>query len=479
MSLAQKGLSGFLYTFGSSLISKGLGLAGGIYLARLLSPEDYGLVAMLFIFFSISNFLVTGGFGLALIREKEITEEDKSTVFFFNLIVSLVLYACIWIASPYIAKFYDEPILEILAKIMGLDMIFKSLTIVQQSTLKRDLKFKELGIVSVFNGIIVISVAVVLAYYGFGVYALVVKFVLGSLGASILLYLINPWKPTSFIKKNSFKKLFAFGSNVMILGLVNSVTREFHKAVIGRYYSTASLGFFNQGSMLKDNLSNTFTETISKVTFPMLSKLQDDKERLKRGYIRILQINSYVIFPLISMLILVAEPLILGLLGEKWSGSIPFLQILCISAYVHHLHKINLNVLKVYGKGKDYIMQGVIRNMLTITGVIIGAYISIYAIAWSLVITEFLQIFVNIHYSNKYIKFRFKEQFKVMLPLIALSLGMSFTVYGIGFFDYSTEILKLIIMLATGCLSYVVLSLVFKVNAFNELIMLLNKKTKH
>jgi O-antigen/teichoic acid export membrane protein len=476
MSLTQKGLSGFIYTFSSSIINKIIVLAGGIYLARLLSPEDYGLIAMLYIIFAVSSFMITGGLGLALIREKTITEADKATVFYFNILVSICLYVLLWFGAPLIASFYEREELIFLTRVMGLDLLFKSLTIVQISVLKRELKFKLLGVTEVISKIVVIGTAVLLAYSGFGVIALAVKFILGSLVTSIILFAFNPWLPIGFITRKSFNKLFAFGSNVMLLGFVNSISSNLNQVVIGKYYSPISLGFFNQGNMLKNNVANTLNDTVMNVTFPMLAQLQDDKEKLKAGYQRIMRINTFTIFPIVTILILTAEPLIIGLLGEKWRGSVIFLQILGISAYVRHLHSINLNVLKVYGKGKDYLAQGFFRNGLTILGILIAVNFSVIAMAWAFVITEFLQLFINVYYSNKYIRFTFKEQFKIMLPIILITVAMGVSVYFIGLLDYRWSLLKLLIMSSTGMVIYLILAFLFKTKASTEVMTLIKNK---
>ena len=220
--------------------------------------------------------------------------------------------------------------------------------------------------------------------------------------------------------------------------------------------------------MFKDNVVNTLNDTVMQVTFPMLAQLQDDKTRLKAGYVRIMQINTFTIFPLITILILIAEPLIIGLLGEKWRGSIIFLQVLGISGYVRHLHRINLNVLKVYGQGRDYVYQGLFRNGITITGVAIAANFSAVAMAWAYVVTEFLQLFVNVYYSNKYIKFNIKEQLVIMLPLINITFLMGVAVYLIGLFAYYGPVAKLFIMSSAGILIYIFLAIIFKVAAFTE-----------
>jgi O-antigen/teichoic acid export membrane protein len=478
MSLTQKGLTGFIYSFSSSIIYKIIVFAGGIYLARLLNPEDYGLVAMLYIIFSISSFLITGGFGLALVREKTITEADKATVFYFNILVSISLYILLWFGAPLIAAFYERQELIVLTRLMGLDLLFRSLVIVQASVLKRELKFKFLSIISVVSAIIMISVSVLLAYSGFGVIALGVKFILGSLVSSIMLFIFNPWIPKGFVSKESFRKLFSFGSNVMLLGFVNSITNNLNQLVIGKYFSPASLGFFNQGNMLTENVTSTLNDTVMNVTFPMLAQIQDDKERLKAGYQRILRINTFTIFPVITILILTAEPLIIGLLGEKWRGSIIFLQILGISGYVRHLHKINLNILKVYGKGKDYLTQGFFRTGLTILGILISVNISVVAMAWAFVITEFLQLFINVYYSNKYISFKFHEQCIIMFPIILITFLTGIFVYLLGYFNFVHPLVKLPVLSASGIIFYLLLAYLFRLKVLEDMKLIIGEKLK-
>lgn len=476
MSLAQKGLSGFIYTLSSSVLNKIIIFIGGIYIARILGPEEFGLVGMLYVIFAVSNFMITGGFGLALVREKHITEADKATVFYFNVIVSFSLYVLLWFGAPLIADFYNKQELLMLTRLMGLDLIFGSLTIVQKSVLQRELRFKFLSVLVVISGLVVTIISVILATVGFGVYALAIKFILTNLIITILLFSYNPWFPQGFINKESFKRLFAFGSNVMFLGLMNNIFGNLNQVIIGKYFSAAQVGFFNQGNMLKNNVTSTLNDTVMSVTFPMLAKLQDDKKRLKAAYQRIIRINSFTIFPAITILILTADPFIIGLLGEKWRGSIVFLQILGISGLVLHLHSINQNVLKVFGGGRDYLHQGFFRNALTVVGIAITVNISVVAMAWAFVAGEFLQLFINVYYSNKYIKFTFLEQFKIMLPLILITFLMGLCVYTIGLYEYTSDLLKLTVMGVSGTIIYLFFAIVFKLEAFYELKDLLSKR---
>src|SRR5690554_3180695 len=264
----------------------------------------------------------------------------------------------------------------------------------------------------------------------------------------------------------------------MFLGFVNTISRNLNQVVIGKYFSASLLGFFNQGNMLKDSVANTLNDTVMNVTFPLLAQLQNDKDRLKLGYQRIMRINTFIIFPIVTILILSAEPLIIGLLGEKWRGSIVFLQILGISGYVRHLHSINLNVLKVYGKGRDYLYQGFFRNGLTVLGVLIAANISVEAMAWALVITEFLQLFINVYYSNKYISFNFHEQWLIIFPIVVITILMGVGVYFLSKLDFNYSLLKLAFLSFSGVMCYLLLAYVFKLKALEDVISLISKKSQ-
>jgi O-antigen/teichoic acid export membrane protein len=262
----------------------------------------------------------------------------------------------------------------------------------------------------------------------------------------------------------------------VLLGIINNIFGNLNQVMIGKYFTAATVGFFSQGKMFKDNVTSILNDTVMNVTFPMLAKLQDDKIRLKNAYKRIVRMNSFTIFPAITILILSAEPLIVGLLGEKWRGSVVFLKILGISGYVMHLHSINLNVLKVCGKGKDYLHQGFFRNGLMLVGVLVTINISVIAMAWAFVVGEFLQLFINVYYSNKYIKFTIKEQFEIMLPLILITFVMGICVYIVGLYNFPWLLMKLVVMAISGVIIYLGLSIYFKIDAFADFKDLMLKK---
>lgn len=468
-SLSQKALKGFTYTFTSSIITKLVILLGGIYLARLLNPEDFGLIATLYIIFELSGFLISAGFGLVLIREKSVSEEDLSTVFWFNLLISILLVVLIWISGHRIVDFYREPRLLWLSRIMSLNLIFSALGIVQKSMFQRRLDYKKLSIVEIFSNSAAIIIAIILANNSFGYNALAYKYVLTNLISTLILYLYNPWRPTSFININSFKRLFNFGGNVMLLGLVNTISRNAHQIVVGKFFSTSTLGFFNQGNMLKDNIVNTVSTSISQVTFPILSKLQENKQRLKEGYIRILAITTFAIFPIVIIFFFISKPLILFLLGVKWQDTSQYFQILLIGGSVSHIHGINLNVLKVYGGGKDYLIQGIIRNFLTLSSIAIGIQFGPVGIAIGLMISEFLQLFVNTYYSNKYIDFKFSEQFSIILPVIILNLFFITASLSLQFFIETNTVVFLFAYPVTFMIMYIYFANYFHLSVYTDI----------
>jgi O-antigen/teichoic acid export membrane protein len=454
MSLSKKAFSSFNYVFASSILSKLIVLIGGIIMARILSPEDFGLIAMLYIIFETSNFIISAGFGIVLIREKEVTEADLSTVFWFNLITSFSLVSLIWIFAQDIADFYNEPRLVVVSKIMSLNLIFSSFGMVQSSMYQKELRFKELGIRKVISSLFTILVGVYLAMTGWGYLALAVKYTIGSLISAILLYSMRPWRPTSFIESSNFKRMFKYGGNVMVLGIINTLTRNAHQIVIGKYFSSKSLGFFNQGNMLKDNLVNTLTDAVYQVSFPLLAKIQEDKERMKAGYIRILGLTSFVIFPLIIIFLFIAKPLIIVLLGTKWVETTPYFQLLLISGGLNHIHSMNINILKVYGKGRDYLNQGIFRNVITIIGIIIGVRFGTLGIAVSLVVADFIQLGINTYYSNKYIKFNIIEQIRTIGPILLLNFSLLILSFACNSIIDSNTIVYLFIFPVVFLISY-------------------------
>lgn len=424
MSLGQKTLSGFIWTLSSNLGSKVITLILGIILARLLDPEDFGLVAMLYIFFEVSNVIVNSGFSQALIREDTFTEEDKSTAFSINLILAVSLYLILWFGAPWIARFYENSQLVDLTRVMGLTIIIQGLTVVQRADLVHHLRFKLVSLISIISGLIAGIVSVILAFQGFGVWSLAANYVLVTLGFSIIIYAKNPWFPKYFIIRESFQRLFGFGSKLFLSGLLDTFYRNVYKLIIGKFFSASVLGFYTQAQIYVQQLTQGTISTLQSVTYPILSKTKNDPERLKLAYRKIILASSYILFPLTIGLGLVAEPLILTLVGEKWRQSVPFLQLLCLSGALYHLHSINLNILKVMGRSDLFLKLEVIKKVNITIAIVIGLSFGIWGLLIAQVISSYVALLINMYYTRKFIDYSYLEQFKDLLPVLIQSLPM-------------------------------------------------------
>ena len=298
---------------------------------------------MIAVFFALANVMIESGFSQALIREKTITDADKSTTFYVNLIMAISMYALLWVAAPWISIFFDEPELTDLSRYTGLTMIFFAITIIQRAHFIHKINFRTQAYINLIGATISSIVAVILAYQGFGVWALATQMILLSLVNSALYWVVHPWLPKNFINKESFKKLFGFGSNLMMSGVLSITFVHIYKIIIGKLYSSTLLGFYDQAMNLKNVVSESFVSSMAKVFYPTLSKVKEDQERLKAAYIKIMKATSYVIFPTMAGLGLVAKPFLLTIAGDQWVGAIPILQILVFSGAIYHLHLLNLD----------------------------------------------------------------------------------------------------------------------------------------
>ena len=469
MSLGQQTLSGFIWTFISTIGTKFSTLIVGIVLARLLAPEVFGLVAMLYIFFEISQSFVNSGFSQALIREKKLSEEDKSTTFSVNVIVSVLFYSLLWFGAPYIALFYDEPALVDLTRFMGLNILIQAVTIVQSATFTQELRFKELSVIGILSSIGAGVIAIILAYMDFGVWALAVKYLVTTFFTSIFLYSLNPWKPTHFIVQESFNRLFGFGSKLFASGLLDTTFRNIYKVVIGKFFSASVLGFYTQAQLYVNQVSQGAVGTLQKVTYPILSKTRGNKEQLKQAYRKIILASSFVIFPATIGLALIAEPMILTLVGEKWLPAVPFLQILCVSGALHHLHSVNLNVLKVVGRSDLFLKLEIIKKINITIAIVIGLQFGIWGLLIAKVISSYVALYINMYYTKSFIDYTQLDQIKDLIPVILQAIPMAGIVFLVIQYVNLPHYFILIIGIVTGVTTYIITTVLFKSEALKHI----------
>jgi teichuronic acid exporter len=476
MSLGQKALSGFSWTLFSNISLKVVTLAVGIVLARILTPEDFGLVAMLIVFFEVSQSLVDSGFSQALIREERITESDKSTTFFLNVIIAIILYIILWLTAPKIATFYNNQALVELCRFMGLSLIFQSFTLVQRATLTHELKFKKITKINITTSILSGAIGIILALKGFGVWSLAYKYVALSLTLSISYYVLNPWLPRYFINKTSFKKLFGFGSKLLAAGILNKVYQNVYKLIIGKFFTAATLGLYAQSKLYVNQVTQSAVSTLQTVTYPVLSKAKEEPERLREAYRKIIMASSFVIFPLTMGLAVMAKPLILTLVGEKWVEAVPFLQLICLSGALYHLHSINLNILKVMGRSDLFLKLEIIKKINITIAIFIGIQFGIWGLLIGSVISSYVALFINMYYTRKFINYSYKEQFGDLLPIVWMSLPSLLIMYGFVQLTNFSHFIELFIGTGIGVLVYISVTLFGKSAALGYIFNLLSTR---
>lgn len=469
MSLAQQTLSGFIWTLTSRMGTRFSIFVVGIILARILTPEDFGLVAMLGVFFAVSSSLVDSGFTQALIREKEISEKDKSTTFYINIITSIVLYVILWFSSPLIARFFKQPELLWLTRVMGLDIIFRAFSIVQRAVLMQSLRFKLLSAIDITASILTGIIAILLAYKGWGVWALVIKYFLFSLFVSITFWVLNPWLPKGFIDKVSFRKLFGFGSKLMLTGLLNTFYSNIYNLVIGKFFAPALLGFYNRAFTFTSQTVSSALIALQQVTYPILSKTRENPLRLKEAYRKIIMSITFINFPLATFIIFGAEPLILLLLGEKWEGTIPFLQLLSVSVLVNHISSINQNLLKVIGRSDLYLKFSLLNKALLTIAILVGLQFGIWGLVIGGVIVQYLEVFIMMFLTSRLINYSALEQLKDILPTAILLIPLILIFIFVFYLNIHSHLFKLLIMFVLGSGGYLFAAIITKSAAYAQI----------
>ncbi|MFH5886165.1 lipopolysaccharide biosynthesis protein [Halalkalibaculum sp. DA3122] len=415
-----------------------------IILARLLTPEDFGLIGMIMIFFAVAQSFVDSGMGQALIREKEITDQDRSTVFWFNLLLSIIFYGLLYICAPWIAQFFERPELVNLTRVMGITVIFSGIAIVQRSEMTQQLEFKKQAYAQVPAMFIAGMGSVTMAYLNYGVWALVAQYLLITGFSSLFLWLLQPANIRFHFDKDSFTKLFGFGYKLLLSGLLNTTYQHIYKLVIGKFFAVSTLGFYTQAKKVQRMVGQNLAGIIEKVTYPLLSKAGNDPARLKRGYRQIVKCSSFVIFPGMMMLILLAEPLLVQVLGEQWRPAVPFLQLLSLSGLLYHLHSINLNILKVVGRSDLFLKLEVIKKVNTTIAIVVGIQFGIYGLLICQVISSYIALFINTWYTARFLNYSIPEQGEDIGRVLVLSIPM-ISIVGIATYLYPAHSLLLLI----------------------------------
>ncbi|MEG1634398.1 MAG: lipopolysaccharide biosynthesis protein [Rikenellaceae bacterium] len=452
-STKKKAVSNVVWSAIERFSVQGIQYIISIIIARILSPSDYGLIAMIGVFIVVFQTFIDGGFGNALIQKKNRTEIDYSTVFFFNIVVAFALYFLLCLSAPYIAAFYNEPKLDIITRVIGLILIINSFGIVQQAKLTIALDFKRQAVAALIAVTISGFIGIIMAYHGYGVWALVWHTLLNNLLKVVLLSLFTKWRPMAVFSIESFKGLFSFGSKILLSSLLHTIYTNLYTLVIGKKFASTDLGYFNRASTLAQFPSTNFTNVIVRAIYPIQCKMQDDKQQLNSMFLVYLRMACYIIFPIMIGLCVLAEPLIKLLLTNKWLPAVPFFQILCIAYMWDPIMKMNHNILNVNGRSDFFLQAEVVKKIIAIIILLTTIPFGIMVMCIGLVAYAFADMIIIIHYTEKLTEITLLKQTKELLPIILLSFSMGAVIYLSTFITTHTS-LKLVIGSIVGAMYY-------------------------
>jgi O-antigen/teichoic acid export membrane protein len=474
-SLKQKTISALIWSFIERVGALSIQAIILIFLARLLQPRDFGLIGMMMFFIAIANTFLDSGFGAALIQKKGADQTDYSTIFYFNLLVSIFLFVAMFFSAPFIAQFYNEPKLIPLTRLLSFNLIINGLGLIQNILLIKKIDFRTQTNVSLIAIFIAGIIGITLAYRGFGVWSLAIQAVSMNLIRTMCLWFYGKWYPSLVFSFIALKNLFGYGSKLLASGLLETFFQNIYLLVIGKVFSAKDLGFYTQAKKIQEMPVANLSAIVGKVIFPVFSSIQDETARLKSGYKKSLKIMVFVSFPIMLGLIVIAEPVIKIFLTEKWLPSVPYIQLLALSGMLYNLQTTNLNILKVKGRSDLVLRLEVIKKMIIVIAIVIGIQWGIQGLIIGMVVTSYINYFINSYYSGLLINYSVKEQITDISPYLAISATMAIGTFLFGLLFKDHELLQLIGQLLVAAAIYLSLCKILKLEALLETMKIWNE----
>lgn len=442
--LKDRTVKGVSWSAADAILGQGITFVVGIVLARILSPSEYGLIGICLIFTTVLNGIVDSGFSNALIRKNNVTQSDYNTMFITNMAISIVLYIILYFVAPLVAVFFNQPILTQLVRAMGLLLIINAFSIVQVTSLTKRLDFKSKTKASLISAISSGIIGISLAYLNFGVWALVFQQLSRQLIYTIVLWIINNWKPNFLFSKDSFQYMWGFGWKMMLSGLLANIWGQLSQVVVGKFYSSATLGQYTKSNEYASLFSSNITLIVQRVTFPVLSELQDNQERMVMAYRRVIKVTMFVTCCSMFFLGSVSEPLINFLIGSKWYEASTYLPLICLSMSMYPLHAINLNMLQVLGRSDIFLKIEIVKKIISILPLCLGIFVNIYAMLIANVFTGLLCFFLNSYYSGKRLNYSTWSQLKDVSSDYIIATCMAVPVFFVKYIGLSDWLILLI-----------------------------------
>lgn len=457
-------LTNLSWKFAERISSQMVSFVVSIVLARILAPSDYGAIAMVMIFVTLANVFVDGGFSSALIQKKNADKLDFSTVFYFSVFFSIILYAVLYIAAPYISRFYGEgyEILTPVLRVIGLQVIVYGANAVQQAYVSRKMMFKKFFWSTLIGTIVSAAVGLIMAYSGYGIWALVGQQLTSAITNTVVLYMVTRKLPGLMFSFQRLKGLFGYGVKILGASLLVSLFLDLRSLIIGKIYSAKDLAFFDRGRQFPNLIVTNINSSVGAVLFPKMSQEQDNKERIKQTCRNSIRFSSFVMMPLMLGLAACAEPFIRLLLTDKWIECVRFLQIFCVIYMFYPMHTANMQAIKALGHSGTFLKLELLKKSLELIGLLLVMNISVTAIAINMAVLTTLFTFVNAYPNVKLLNYTFKEQMNDILPPIAMSVLMAVIVFSIGECLVLPNWIVLMIQILSGSIIYITIAAVFK-----------------
>lgn len=467
-SIKTKAINGIKWSIIDNLANSGITFIVGLVLARLLTPSEFGILGLITVFIAISTSIVDAGLATALIRKVDTSDKDYNTVFYCNLIIAILLVIVLCLFSDAISIFFKEPILKSVLPIMSLLLIINAFSIIQRTILVKQINFKIQAkisfIASIGSGILGITMALM----NFGIWSLVIQQLSRQLLLSVLLWVYNKWRPSFVFSKKSFRELFGFGSKLLLANLINTIFKNMFLLIIGKIYTSEQLGKYTRAEQFSSILTNNLSIVVQKVSFPSLSSIQNEKDRLIFAFRKIIKYSAAVTFPLVLGLLAVAKPLIISIIGEKWIDSVSYLQIMCTFGLLYPLSAVNLNMLNVQGVSNLILKLEVIKKILFIPVFIVGFFYDLHVMIIALSVYYYIDYFLNSYYSKKFFNYGTWQQIKDVFPIFLISLIVSLCTWFITLLEISF-VYMLFIQLLVFLTTYLLLNEICKQSEYLEL----------
>lgn len=439
-----------------------------ILLARLLLPEEFGLIALITVFITVTRVFVDAGFGQALIQKKDISEKEKSTVFFLNLFIAILGYTIVYFIAPFVADFYSISLLKTVLRVQAIVIVIDSLAVVQNSMLVRNLQFKKSFYINIIGTFVQGVTGVLFALLGFGVWALVFSQISRSIAHTATIWVISQWKLRFQFSLASLKGLSKFGVGILGTGLLNTIFNNINSLLVGWFFSAEILGFYNKGEQLPNLVINTVNEPLKAVLFPVMSKMQSNKTAIKEIMKKIMVLGGFIIFPMMMLLAIIAEPVVILLMTERWLMAVPFVQIACIKLAFSPIHSANLEAIKAIGRSDIFLRLSLIKNIISLVIMLFSVQFGVIVFAFGGVFGSLISLLINILPNHKLINYSVKEQFTDILPNLLLTCIVGLIVYSLQLLSFPTYI-EMLLQIIIGSLLYLFLAHAFSFEALKEI----------